>query len=468
MIMFKNIQRFFYGISIKLFLCLWIVIILSAAFTYGITGMFSDSSSIHSPGKYSRTLLKEARKLIKKNKNKNNIINIAKEQNQFYKKTKNYLILKNIQTNEILLPEGFSSNQAKTYIAENNFVNLASINFSGFKMSGPRLVNVNNQEYQLFVVANHNVHKLRFFLEQFPLWLRILIAFCISFVLCWLLAKHFSKPLIAIQQAAINFGQGNLSTRLDKEVNRRDELGAVATSFNTMATTLENNFNAHQRLLGDVSHELRTPLTRLQMALGLVETYQQNPEKQSPHLVRCEKEIELLDKMLADILTLSRLENAVEHIDFIHIDLVTMMNTIIDDCQYIANQKNVIIQLTTPDSINVHVDQKLLTSAISNIIYNAVKYSPISTTITVKLVVSEQTVTVTISDQGHGVPEELLTQLFKAFYRVADDRDRESGGTGLGLAIAQQAIHLHKGHVSANNNDDKGLIVTMVLPVIES
>lgn len=459
------IHRYFYGISIKLFLCLWLIIISSVTLTYGITVMLSDSSSIQSPGKYSRTLLKEARKLIKKNNNKNNIIDIKKEQNHFYQKTKNYLILKNIKTNEVTLPEGFSSNQAKKYIEENNFVNLASIKFSGFKMSGPRLVNVNNQNYQLFVVANHKSHRIRFFLEQFPLWLRIIIVFSISFVLCWLLAKHFSKPLIAIQQAAINFGQGNLSTRLNKETKRRDELGAVATSFNTMAETLENNFHAHQRLLGDVSHELRTPLARLQMALGLIETYQKSPEKQLIHITRCEKEIDTLDKMLADILTLSRLENAVKKAELNKVNLLSLINIIIDDCQYLADKNEINIDLSTTDSITIQADENLLNSTISNIITNAIKYSPEKTTITITAKVTHTHVSIFISDQGVGVPEASLSQLFKPFYRVADDRARKSGGTGLGLAIAQQAVYLHKGEIKANNNSDGGLTIAITLPI---
>ncbi len=461
------IQRYFYGISIKLFLCLWLIIISSVTLTYGITVMLSDSSSIHSPSKYSRTLLKEARKLIIKNNNKNNIINIVKEQNLFYQKTKHYLILKNIQTNEILLPEGFSSSQAKQYIEENNFINLASIKFSGFKMSGPRLVNVNNQDYQVFVVANHKSHKIRFFLEQFPLWLRIIIAFGISFVLCWLLAKHFSKPLIAIQQAAINFGQGNLSTRLDKETKRHDELGAVALSFNIMAETLENNFHAHQRLLGDVSHELRTPLARLQMAIGLIEMYQKSPEKQLPHINRCEKEVDILDKMLADILTLSRLENAVKNVELLPMNLSTVIDNIIDDCSYVAEQSDITINTFTSDKIMVLADQNLIDSAISNIIYNAIKYSPVDTSITISAKIIDSHVSISVSDQGIGVPEALLTKLFTPFYRVADDRDRKSGGTGLGLAIAMQAIQLHSGKIIAKNNENGGLTVAITLPMIE-
>lgn len=460
------IQRYFFGIGFKLFICLWLVILSSVFLTYIITVQLSDSSSIHAPSKYSRTLLKETSKIIKRANRQGQTLAIKDIQHSFNDITKNHLILKDTQTHQILLPEGFSSNQAKEYIQTNDFVNLASIDFSSFKMTGPRLITINGHEYQLFVAANHSSHKIRFFLKQFPLWLRILIFIGISFILCWLLAKHFSKPLIAIQQAAIHFGQGDLSTRLNKETKRRDELGAVASSFNTMAATLENNFHAHQRLLGDVSHELRTPLARLQMALGLIETYQKTPEKQLPHIERCEKEIDILDKMLADILTLSRLENAVKQAELMPINLYQTINTIIDDCQYVADQNDIKITFSSEQTINIQADEKLLSSAISNIVYNAIKYAPEKSTITIVTKLSHAHVNIIITDQGNGVPEELLAQLFKPFYRVADDRNRASGGTGLGLAIAQQAVQLHKGVIIANNNEDGGLTVDITLPVI--
>ena len=459
--MLERCKKFLCSISVKLFLWLWLIIISSVLITYFITLQFGNSTSISSPDKYTRGLLKLVAHKLSDKKG----VNIKKEQSRFNNRSGNHLILKNLKTNEVLLPDNFHWLKVKDYIVENDFVSMVSIEFPHTRISGPKTVKLGGANYHLFIATDNANQRLHFFLKQFPLWLRVLIVICISFVLCWLLAKNLSKPLIGIQNAALNFGKGELSTRLNKEAQRRDELGAVAVSFNTMASQLENSINAHQRLLGDVSHELRSPLTRLQMALGLVEKYQHSPAEQARHLARCEKEIDQLDNMLSDVLTLSRLEHSAVKGYFNQVSLDSLLTTVIDDYQYLATQKNVVITVPPASNILINADEKLLASAISNILNNAVKYSPAQSEITVALNISNDIIHLSFSDRGTGVPEESLPKLFKAFYRVADARDRESGGTGLGLAIALQAIELHQGKISAENNQNGGLTVHIKLPL---
>ena len=459
--MFARINNFLCSISVKLFLWLWLVTITSISLTYFITVQLIPTTSISTPNKHSQSLLKSLANKI----NQKNTINIAKEQERFFQRTQQHLILKELSSNNIYFPKNTYWSNVKEYLSENNFINEASIEFSNTRLTGPKLVNINNQQYHLFIATDNTYQKLNFFFREFPLWLRLLLLFSISFILCWLFAKNISKPLVRIQNAAINFGKGNLTTRLSSETKRRDELGAVAKSFNLMAAQLENNINAHQRLLGDVSHELRSPLTRLQMALGLVETYQGQPDKQAPHLNRCDKEIEMLDKMIADVLTLSRLEHASISIQLSSINLHSLIKLVCDDCQYLADQKNVEILLPPLTQPILTADEKLITSAFSNILNNAVKYAPENSKITVALENSSDSIYLSVSDQGTGVPDETLSQLFKAFYRVAEARDRESGGTGLGLAIAHQAIELHHGKIYATNNTHGGLTVHVELPL---
>ena len=108
-----------------------------------------------------------------------------------------------------------------------------------------------------------------------------------------------------------------------------------------------------------------------------------------------------------------------------------------------------------------------MASSISNVLSNAVKYSPPNTEVSVSLTRTQDTVIITVADQGSGVPEAALAQLFEPFYRVAEARDRDTGGTGLGLAIAKQAILAHDGDISAQNNVGNGLTITITLPLIE-
>ncbi len=113
-------------------------------------------------------------------------------------------------------------------------------------------------------------------------------------------------------------------------------------------------------------------------------------------------------------------------------------------------------------------DSKLLSSAISNVVNNAVKYSPNDKVVTVELSQQNEQLMLSISDQGSGVPNDMIGKLFTPFFRVADARDRSSGGTGLGLAIAQQAIVFHQGEIIAQNQESSGLKVIITLPTISN
>ena len=127
--------------------------------------------------------------------------------------------------------------------------------------------------------------------------------------------------------------------------------------------------------------------------------------------------------------------------------------------------KSITIVLDSTVIVKLLGDHNLLFSAISNVVTNAVKYSPEHSTVKVALSVNDQLVSLVICDNGIGVPPASLTELFTPFYRVNLARDRKTGGTGLGLAIAKQAIIAHQGNIFAKNNENTGLSVTIQLPL---
>ena len=142
-----------------------------------------------------------------------------------------------------------------------------------------------------------------------------------------------------------------------------------------------------------------------------------------------------------------------------------MLELLLQDAQFTADEKSIKLIPSAPESCPLFADSQLLASAISNVLGNAVKYSPEGSQIQVKLSAENNRCTLTISDSGPGVPPEALKQLFEPFYRVAEARDRQTGGTGLGLAIAKQAVLAHQGEITAANNDSGGLRVTIQLPL---
>ncbi len=457
----KWLKKFSLGISLKLFLAFWLVILTSVLISYLITMQFRHTPSQEQVNPLQLELLSQYTQKLAGKKH----VKLKAVQNKFHQKHHQYLLIKNLTTKQVHTPRKRIWVQIKHYLRKHPLNNPVTIDFAFTQVTTSQPILINGEQIQLFIASKIKHQRLVGLVNQLPLALRLLMLLTISFLCCWLLAKSFTNPLIAIQKASKDIGEGKLTTRITKFDQRSDEFGALARSFNQMAEQLENNITAHQRLLGDVSHELRSPLTRLQLAVALAEKNMGNKDEQQKHLRRCETEVDRLDDMIADVLTLSRLEHSQNAFDADEIELNALITQVVNDCQYFATSKNVTVKVHGATSYALLADGKLLASAISNVINNAVKYSPKNHIVTVDLSHKNTQIMLSVSDQGPGVPDKMLAKLFKPFFRVADGRERSSGGTGLGLAIAQQAIHLHQGEIFAQNVQPAGLKITMLLPL---
>ncbi|GHE89665.1 ATP-binding protein [Thalassotalea profundi] len=459
--MFKGVTKSLSSIAFKLFISFWLFAILSIVLTRVISIQLAEESILRPLHKQDIAKLQHLKRRIEKSK-KLTLNRLLTKSTPFRGEA---ILIKDPSNSKVFASEKNFLKPLIPYLEKNSFDSPASIQFANARVTGPLATSIDNIEYQLYIAAkDHNPH-FSSYLMQLPAWARIIIPIIVSMLLAWLLARSLSNPLLKIKSAAAEIGNGKLTTRIAKKTtNRSDELGDLSRSFNQMAEKLEQNINAHQRLLGDVSHELRSPMTRLQMAIGLSLQSIDNKDALTSHLARCELEVSRLDDMIAEVLSLSRLENTLQNLTLQSCDLCALLTSCITDCQYIANEKSITISATMPAKCIIQADNKLITSALSNIITNAVKYSHEHSTIEVLMSVNELMVTIQVVDTGPGVPEESISQLFQPFYRVENARDRGTGGTGLGLAIAQQAILAHNGSIYANNNAPSGLTVTLTLP----
>lgn len=458
-----NNKKFSLGISLKLFLAFWLVLLTSVFISYLVTMQFRHSPNQEQVNPKQLTLISHYIQTLANKKQ----VKLKKIQQNFNRKNHQHLIIKKISNNKIYTPRNRGWSEVKDYLSKHPLNNPVTIDFSFTKVTSSQPIIINGEKFQLFVASKIRHKRLVGWLNQLPIAIRLSMLLMISFLSCWLLAKSFTKPLIAIQKASKSIGEGKLATRIKQFDQRSDEFGDLARSFNQMAEQLENNITAHQRLLGDVSHELRSPLTRLQLAVALAEKNMDNTIEQQKHLTRCETEVDRLDEMIADVLTLSRLEH--NHNAFVadDIDLKDLVEQVVNDCQYFANSKYVTIDLKAETNCTILADTKLLASAISNIVNNAVKYSPNNEVVIVELSQQCEQITISVSDNGSGVPNEMIDKIFMPFFRVADGRERSGGGgTGLGLAIAQQAILFHQGKIVVQNKESGGLKVIITLPTL--
>ena len=278
-----------------------------------------------------------------------------------------------------------------------------------------------------------------------------------------LLAWNLTRPMLQMRRAFGRVAQGDLSVRLYSSMGKRhDELSDVARDFDSMAERLQVLVKAREELLHDVSHELRSPLARLQLAIGLA---RQNPLNVETSLPRIEHEAGRLDKMIGELLALSRAENS-DMPDEEYFDLYGLVEAVVNDARYEAQLPGVEITLKADTGeqtdYTVKGNAELMRRAIDNVVRNALRFSGRGQAVTVSLTHAEQWLKIDVEDQGPGVEEDKLSSIFDPFVRVKSPLSGK--GYGLGLAITRKVMLAHEGKVDARNADPHGLVISLQVP----
>ena len=289
------------------------------------------------------------------------------------------------------------------------------------------------------------------------LWVGGLAGLLFSAVLAW----NLTRPMRKLRDGFDRVAQGDLSVRLFPAMRRRhDELSEVARDFDSMAERLELLVSAREQLLHDVSHELRSPLARLQLAIGLARQNEGNVENS---LQRIEHEAGRLDKMIGELLALSRAESN-NLPDEEYFDLYGLVDAVVSDARYEAQVPGVdiVLQASSDVEYTVKGNAELMRRAVDNIVRNALRFSSHGQQVTVVLTRIDQLFQIEVSDQGPGVEESKLSSIFDPFVRV---KSALSGkGYGLGLAITRKVVLAHGGQVEARNGELEGLVITLRIP----
>jgi signal transduction histidine kinase len=292
----------------------------------------------------------------------------------------------------------------------------------------------------------------------FPYYLLVIGA---TGVLCWGAAVWLVSPIRNLTATVERFGRGDLSARW--HTRRRDEIGYLARAFNDTAERLQRLLTSERRLLADISHELRSPLARLKFAVRLART----STDQGLALDRIERDVDRITSMVSELVEITRAEGDPEARKFEIVNLEQVVRDIVSDERLDAEIRECRLQVSGQLQRALWGDPELLRRAVANVVRNAIRYSPPRSTVEVQLEEDADSTTMEIRDHGPGVPEGLLSQIFKPFFRVEDARDADSGGVGLGLSIAMRAVQLHQGTIRGENANP-GLRVKITLPCLPS
>jgi len=295
----------------------------------------------------------------------------------------------------------------------------------------------------------------------------LVIAFVAASLVGLITSYWLSRSIIAPVQSMKNASQRIAQGHYDERVSSRgtDELSQLAASFNQMAEQLEQVETMRRRLIGDVAHELRTPLTAIKGSTeGLMdgvlpandETYQQ-----------IHNEAERLNKLVNDLQELSRVESKAISLDIHPLDVSSLMQTTRKRMQFQFDEKRVALNLSLPHApILVLADEDRVLQILTNLLGNALQYTPKNGTVTVTIEREKLFAKFTIRDTGIGIPAEFLTHIFDRFYRVDKSRSRAHGGSGIGLTIAKHLVEAHGGKIWAESEgENKGSVFIFTLPV---
>ncbi|MGI8788935.1 MAG: sensor histidine kinase [Pyrinomonadaceae bacterium] len=210
--------------------------------------------------------------------------------------------------------------------------------------------------------------------------------------------------------------------------------------------------------MGDISHELNSPLARMQFALSILED--RVDDMNQAYVTDVKEEVELMTKLVSELLAYSKAGIKQSAMNLEKIRLRPLVEQTVG--REISNEK-ADVKIEIPDALEAFAQPELLSRAIANVVRNAVRYAGDAGEIKIAAANGSNQVKIEITDNGTGVPEELLEKLFDPFYRVEAHRARQTGGTGLGLAIVKTCVEACEGKVSARNRKPKGFAVTITL-----
>ncbi len=244
----------------------------------------------------------------------------------------------------------------------------------------------------------------------------------------------------------------------------KDEIKSLAETFNGMLTRLDSAFSSQKQFIQDVSHELKTPLTILKGQLEVTLKKIRSHEEYESVLISSLEEIDKISKIVENLLVLARFDTSQMPFEVKKIHLNSLIKIILDDIKILAEQKNIKIDFSADEEIILEADENQLRQLFLNLLDNAIKYNIDSGNISIALnKTSDESVRVSISDTGIGIPENDQSRIFDRFYRV--DKSRNSQGFGLGLSIAKSIVALHKGEINFTSRPGQGTTFTVLLPL---
>lgn len=340
-----------------------------------------------------------------------------------------------------------------------------------------------DQDFFAFSIVSYaSMEKPLSIYQQFN-WIILIVVMIVAFILTFLFTGRMVAPIQSMESVSREMAQLNFEKRVS--VKSKDEIGRLAESFNTLADQLQISTTEMQDLnkalekevkqrieqeemlkafISNASHELKTPVTILK---GLVEGAQDGvyDANTSDHQDLLQSEIDRMEKMIFDLIQISRIERNAQAMNPSIFDPSDLIYTTYQRYKSASLKKDISFNFDMDDSF-VKADAGLIESVIENIIGNAIMYTPQGGSIQCKVKPSHKRVKISIENTKAHIPENELKKIFDPFYRVDKSHTRQTGGSGLGLSIVKNILELHGADYRLENTNE-GVIFTFTLDLIQ-
>ncbi len=320
------------------------------------------------------------------------------------------------------------------------------INDSG-KIIGQLTIAVSQEES--FVILNNLIRVL---LISFPLMLLV------QFIASSLAASKAIKPVHQLIQTTSGISYSNLGTRLDLP-EHMDELFDLTKTINELLARIETSLQQQKQFTSDASHEIRTPLSAIRGTLEVLIRKQRDPKLYEEKIAEVISQVDRLDILLDQLLQLARIESGIIHVKKETLPLSRLINTLKERWDETANLSQIKVHVNIDNQAVVAVDRLFLELILNNLVSNAIKYGRENGNVFLSW--HEATKTLSVKDDGQGISENDLPNIFNRFYRVDESRSSTVKGSGLGLSIVKELAEIQQIALAVNSQPGSGSIFTL-------
>ncbi|MHC0038196.1 sensor histidine kinase [Pseudoneobacillus sp. C159] len=294
----------------------------------------------------------------------------------------------------------------------------------------------------------------------------IIVAVALTILLSFIMSILFSRKLTEGFQKLSQGAKALKQHKLDIEIpldHLTEEMKELAISFNELANSLAKEERLRKQFTWDLAHELRTPLATLR---SQIEAYQDGIWEPTPQrLEQSHEELMRLVRLVNEIEKLLAAENPQIRLDKVRLETTEVLRRMYESFSLPFKQKGVELKVEIPDETHhFWADKDRMVQILTNIINNALKYTPEGKAVTLSVVETDELVGFSVDDEGSGIPEEDIQHIFERFYRGDKSRDRKTGGIGIGLSIVKALVDAHNGEIEVESEIGHGTTVTILLP----